>query len=149
MLSSPTRTRLLLVEDNPAHAELIRRTLGLATAQVEITHITDGEAAIDYLQRHGPRADSEDMPLPELILLDLRLPKQDGFEVLRTIRADPALAHIPVVILSSSSAEHDIWQAYTLHANSYLVKPFSFSEFVALMTSFNAYWLEWNQFSHP
>lgn len=144
--ANPRLTRILLVEDNFAHAELIRRTLALAQAQAEITHVADGEAAIDFLHRQGAYTHLIAAPLPQLILLDLRLPKCDGFDVLRAVRANPALTRIPIIVLSSSAAEHDIGQAYALRANSYLIKPFSFSDFTTLMGSLTTYWLYWNTF---
>jgi CheY-like chemotaxis protein len=108
--------------------------------------VEDGQEALDYLYRKGKYKDTDQSPLPNLILLDLRLPKVDGLEVLKTIKADPALSSIPVVILTTSPAESDMVKAYKYNANSYLVKPVDFSKFNQLMNTFGYYWIVWNQY---
>jgi two-component system, response regulator len=135
---------ILLVEDNEAHAELVIR--GMRDQQVanRIHHVQDGEQALDYLFMRGAYADPEKNPRPNLILLDLRLPKVDGLEVLTTIKTTPALLRIPVVILTSSDAENDIARSYDHHANSYVVKPLDFKTFTKLMKDLGFYWLGWN-----
>ena len=135
---------ILLVEDNEAHAELVIR--GLRDQQVanRIHHVTDGEQALDYLFHRGAFADIREHPRPNLVLLDLRLPKVDGLEVLRTIKTSPALLRLPVVILTSSDAESDIAKSYDYHANSYVVKPLDFKTFTSLMKDLGFYWLGWN-----
>jgi two-component system, response regulator len=135
---------ILLVEDNDAHAELVIR--GMRDQQVanRIHHVVDGEQALDYLFQRGAYADPEKNPRPNLVLLDLRLPRVDGLEVLRTIKTTPALVRIPVVILTSSDAESDIARSYDYHANSYLVKPLDFKTFTRLMKDLGFYWLGWN-----
>ncbi len=138
---------ILLVEDDPDHAELITRSLEDNLVAHRIHHVLDGEAALDYLFRRGVYADAEKSPRPHLILLDLRLPKIDGQEVLREIKADAELRRIPVVILTTSEAESDIARAYGNHANSYLVKPVEFAKFGQMMGDLGFYWLVWNQ--HP
>ena len=107
--------------------------------------MADGQAAIDYLYRKEAFADPLASPRPGVILLDLRLPKVDGLEVLKTIKSDPGLATIPVVVLTTSAAEADMVKAYDLHANSYLVKPVDFPQFVALLDTLGYYWLAWNE----
>jgi CheY-like chemotaxis protein len=136
---------ILLVEDEPAHAEIVRRNLeGLRVAN-HIVHVPDGQAALDYLYRKGGYVDPGSSPVPELILLDLRLPKVDGLEVLRIVKSDERLSPIPVVILTTSAAEADITRAYSSKANSYLVKPVDIAQFVKLMETLGYYWLVWNE----
>lgn len=131
-----------MVEDNPDHAELIRRTLQTHELSCQIVHLSDGDAAVDHLLA----SENAGSPfLPDLILLDLRLPRRSGIEVLRIIRERPALTHIPVVVLTTSASADDIRDAYHLHANSYLVKPFDFQEFRALLVDMGIYWLFWNE----
>lgn len=138
---------ILLVEDNPSHTELIRRSLQDHRVANHIYHVSDGEAALNYLFHREPYADVERNPRPHLILLDLRLPKVDGLEVLREIKSYEALCRIPVVIVTTSEAERDMLQAYDNHANSYLVKPVDFDQFTQLMNNLGFYWLGWNR--HP
>ncbi|MDR3669351.1 MAG: response regulator [Holophaga sp.] len=139
---------ILLVEDEPAHAEIVRRNLEDFRVANRIVHLSDGQAALDYLFRQGSYADAQAFPLPGMVLLDLRLPKVDGLEVLRTVKADPALSRIPVVILTTSAAESDMARAYECQANSYLVKPVDLADFSSLMETFGFYWLAWNQYPH-
>jgi CheY-like chemotaxis protein len=138
---------ILLVEDDAAHAEIVRRNFEELRVANRLMHVADGQAALDYLYRRGGFADPTSSPRPGLILLDLRLPKVDGLEVLRTIKTDPDLMRIPVVILTTSSIEADMARAYDSHANSYLTKPVDYRQFVALMESLGYYWLAWNR--HP
>lgn len=138
---------ILLVEDDPAHAEIVRRNFEKSRIANNLIHVPDGQEALDYLYCRGSYSDLPQPLRPGLILLDLRLPKVDGLEVLRTIKADVELSQIPVVILTTSAAESDIARAYDSHANSYLVKPVDFSQFVELMEVLGYYWLVWNR--HP
>ena len=135
---------ILLVEDNEAHAELVIR--GMRDQQVanKIHHVVDGEQALDYLFQRGAYADTDKNPRPNFVLLDLRLPRVDGLEVLHTIKTTPSLMRIPVVILTSSDAESDIAKSYDYHANSYVVKPLDFKTFTKLMKDLGFYWLGWN-----
>ncbi len=143
---APTEpTVVLLVEDNPDHEELIRRALDERRAPVSLHVARHGEEALDYLLRRGAWRDSAHSPRPRLVLLDLRLPRADGFEVLEAIKADPSLADIPVVILTTSDSEQDIARAYERHANSYLVKPADHVRFSELVASVESYWLELNR----
>jgi CheY-like chemotaxis protein len=137
---------ILLVEDNPAHAELVKRTLEGHPVANRIIHISDGETALDYLFRRGAFADEEKSPRPHVVLLDLRLPRVDGLEILREIRTSDALEKLPVVILTTSEAEIDAARAYEYHANSFLVKPLDFDKFVRLMEDLGFYWLKWNYY---
>jgi len=139
---------ILLVEDDPAHAEIVRRNLEDFRVANRIVHVSDGQAALDYLFHQGIYADAEAFPRPGMVLLDLRIPKVDGLEVLRTTKADPDLNRIPIVILTTSSAESDMARAYECQANSYLVKPVDLPQFTALMDAFGFYWLAWNKFPY-
>ncbi|MBL0226540.1 MAG: response regulator [Geobacteraceae bacterium] len=136
---------ILLVEDNPDHAVLVMRSLGDFKVANRILHVEDGQAALDYLSGNGPYADRMTYPLPNLILLDLRLPKIDGLEVLREIKANAGLKPIPVVVLTTSDAEQDLTKAYEFGANSFLTKPIDFLEFTSLMRDLGFYWLAWNK----
>lgn len=136
---------VLLVEDNPAHAEIIFRLMRNWCFACRIYHVSDGEEALDYLHRHGAYADSLQHPMPHLVLLDLRLPKIDGLEVLKRIKSSEDLRMLPVVVLSSSQAEGDIAAVYRLNANSYLVKPMDYKQFVTLIETLGLYWLTLNR----
>ena len=135
---------ILLVEDNEDHAELVKR--GMRDEQVASTihHVPDGEKALDYLFNRGPYSDRTTNPRPNLVLLDLRLPRIDGIDVLKTIKSTPELLRIPVVVLTSSEAESDIVQSYDNHANSYIVKPLDFKSFTRLLKDLGTYWISWN-----
>ena len=135
---------ILLVEDNPAHAELVIRNFEEHRVANQIHLVRDGEQALDYLFRRGKYADPQTSPRPHVVLLDLRLPKIDGLEVLSEIKSSAHLADLPVVILTTSSAEQDVARAYDCHANSYLVKPVDFEKFSDLMNDLGFYWLGWN-----
>jgi len=134
---------VLLVEDDPAHAELVLRNLEEHMESNRIIHLSDGESALDFLFHKGEYIDA---PQPHVVLLDLRLPKVNGLEVLRQIRASDDLHMIPVVILTTSEAEKDVERAYEYHANSYIVKPLDFERFNLLMKELGYYWLGWNHY---
>ena len=136
---------ILLVEDDTDHAELVIRSFQDHRVANRIYHVPDGEAALDYLFRRGDYASPEKSPRPHLILLDLRLPRIDGLEVLKEIKEDEKLRCIPVVILTTSEAESDLARAYDCHTNSYLVKPIDFAKFTQLMKDLGFYWLCWNR----
>jgi CheY-like chemotaxis protein len=138
---------LLLVEDDADHAELVRRCLAEHVPAVGMHHVSDGQAALDYLQRAGPFANPAGSPRPDLILLDLRLPLVDGLTVLSRIKSSPELMDIPVVVLTTSDAERDVARAYEAHANSYLVKPMDFARFDTMVHDLGLYWVGWNR--HP
>ena len=138
------RLYILVVEDNPDHTELIRRALAEQSSRLHLSTVQDGEAALDYLLRRGAYHREETSPRPHLILLDLRLPKVDGFQVIREVKESPDLRRIPVVVLTTSAAEADMRHAYAEHANSYLVKPVDFQKFVELVGWVEKYWLEEN-----
>lgn len=136
---------VLLVEDDPAHAEIVRRNLENARVANQLFWVKDGQEALDYLRRTGNYASLAGTLYPNLVLLDLRLPKIDGLEVLRTIKSDAALKIIPVVIMTTSAAEIDIVRAYQNYANSYVVKPLDLGQFTALLDTLGYYWLVWNE----
>ncbi|MEW6348700.1 MAG: response regulator [Thermodesulfobacteriota bacterium] len=136
---------ILLVEDNPDHAELIMRSLEEHRVANRVYHTPDGEAALDYLFQKGRYCDPASCPRPHLILLDLRLPRIDGLEVLRNIKSSAELRRIPVVALTTSESERDMAGAYNRHVNSYVVKPVDFSKFNKLMDDLGFYWLAWNR----
>lgn len=140
--------QILLVEDELAHAEIVRRNLADFRVANQVTHLADGQAALDHLQATNAKDGHPARPRPDLILLDLRLPKVDGIDVLRFLKADPELRKIPTIILTTSKAEQDILRAYDCGASSYLVKPMDFAQFASLMEGFGFYWLLWNQFPH-
>ncbi len=136
---------ILLVEDEPGHAELVKRNLRRHRVVNALLHVEDGEQALDYLYQRGDFTDPETSPRPHLILLDLRLPKRDGIEVLQEIKANASLQSIPAVVLTTSDAETDIAKAYEARANSYLVKPVDFGKFWQLVEDLGFYWLAWNR----
>lgn len=136
---------ILLVEDNIAHAELVKRILAEHRIANEVIHVFDGEAALDYLFKREQFANDVTVKRPHLVLLDLRLPKIDGLQVLTEIKSSEMLKRLPVVILTSSNAEEDITRAYNFHANSYLVKPDDFKKFTEMLNNLGFYWLIWNQ----
>lgn len=129
---------ILLVEDNDADVELTREAFREAKIH-NILHVAnDGAEALDYLYRRGKFTDAS---LPDMILLDLNLPRKDGREVLQVIKADDSLKMIPVVILTSSSAEKDVVRTYSLNANCYVVKPVDFDQFMEVIRSIEDFWL--------
>ena len=136
---------VLLIEDNSDHAELVMRTIKNHRIPTRIQHLSDGEIALDYLLRRNTFSDPEKSPRPHMVLLDLRLPRVDGLEVLRIVKQDVDLRQIPVVILTTSEAERDVQAAYDNHVNSYLVKPAGFEEFSSMMNDLGTYWLQWNK----
>jgi CheY-like chemotaxis protein len=131
--------RILLVEDNANDAELTLEALSEHNLVNEVDLVTDGAQALDYLYRRGKYAGSEDGNLA-VILLDLKLPKVDGLEVLRVIKSDDRLKYVPVVVLTSSREERDVIESYRLGVNAYVVKPVNFSEFINAVKELGAFW---------
>ena len=136
--------RILLVEYNHAHAEMVKRNFADNSLRNVLDHVDDGEKAMDYLHKRGAYADLGEDSTPHLVLLDLRLPKVDGLDVLETIKTTESLKRIPVVILTTSRAESDVTSAYQRRANSYLVKPMDFDKYTTMMDEMSRYWLGWN-----
>ncbi|MBF8285995.1 MAG: transcriptional regulator [Anaerolineales bacterium] len=130
---------ILMVEDNPGDVRLAQEALREAKVRNHIHVLTDGVEALAYLRRQGRYANAS---RPDVILLDLNLPKKDGREVLAEIKVDPNLLRIPVVILTSSEAEEDILKAYNLHANAYVAKPVGLEQFMAVVRQIEGFWLE-------
>lgn len=133
---------ILLVEDDPGDQELTRRALLGGEVAHELHVVEDGEEALDYLFRRGRYADASNCPVPELILLDLNLPKLNGKQVLEQIQNDPTLRRIPVVILTTSQQEKDIQQCYDSGASSYIVKPVAIDDFIRMVHCIDEYWFE-------
>ena len=131
--------RILLVEDNPNDAELTMEALSEHNLANEVDRANDGAEALDYLFQRGAFAGREDGNLA-VILLDLKLPKVDGLEVLRTIKSDERLKYIPVVVLTSSREESDLVESYRLGVNAYVVKPVNFTEFISAVKEVGAFW---------
>lgn len=136
---------ILLVEDDQNDVLLLQRAFQKAGFKNALKVVRDGEQAIGYLSGRGIYANRERFPLPFLVLLDLRMPGMDGFEVLQWARADPDLKRLLVVVLTSSNLQVDVDRAYELGANSYLVKPVEFDEMVAMIQRFKIYWSEINR----
>jgi two-component system response regulator len=138
-------TEILLVEDNPHDAEMTIRAMKKYNLANKLVHLTDGEAALDFLLGKGKYAGRELLNNPRLVLLDLKMPKVDGIEVLRAIRANESTKMIPVVVLTSSKEDPDIAECYRLGVNSYVVKPVDFGDFIKAVTELGLYWLLLNQ----
>jgi len=136
---------ILLVEDNPDDAELTLRAFEKSPVVNEVVLARDGQEALDYLFRSGAHAERAPERAPEVVLLDLKLPKVEGLEVLRKIRADERTRRLPVVVLTSSTEERDLIASYDLGANSFVRKPVDFSEFVEASRQLGSYWLLLNQ----
>jgi len=136
---------ILLVEDNPDDVVLDLRALKKCGIHNEVVVATDGAEALDYLFGTGSHAGRDPSQMPSLILLDLKLPKVDGLEVLRRLRGDARTRLIPVVILTSSREEQDIVTSYDLGANSYIRKPVDFDQFMAVVCNLGMYWLLYNE----
>jgi CheY-like chemotaxis protein len=129
---------ILLVEDSLADVRLTEEAFRDAKVLNRMSVVTDGAEAMQFLRREGPHADA---PRPDLILLDLNLPRKDGREVLKEIKDDPNLRRIPVVVLTTSRAEEDVLKAYNLHANCYITKPVDFTQFILVVRSIEGFWL--------
>lgn len=129
---------ILLVEDNPGDADLAKEALEGSKLRNNLSHVLDGEEAVAFLRKEGEYANA---PRPDLILLDLNLPKKDGREVLADIKKDDNLKRIPVVILTTSRAEEDVLKTYNLHANCYITKPIDLNQFLKVVKSIEDFWL--------
>ena len=136
---------ILLVEDNPSDAELALRALKKNNLANNVTRVYDGEEALDFIFARGMFQERKRENSPKVILLDLKLPKIDGLEVLRIIKADPVAKIIPVVVLTSSTEEKDMIESYRLGVNSYIVKPVDFDKFADSVREIGLYWLLLNE----
>ncbi|HDY65131.1 MAG TPA: response regulator [Phycisphaerae bacterium] len=133
---------ILLVEDDPGDQELTRRALKESKICNELCLVEDGEEAMDYLFRRGRFEAPSDSPRPDLILLDLNLPRVDGREVMKQLSADPDLRIIPVVVLTTSKQEEDIIRSYELGCNSFITKPVDLNQFIEVVKHLEEYWFE-------
>ena len=133
-----TEAEVLLVDDNPADIDLTREVLGNSKRHFHVTAVNDGEEAMSFLRCKGQYAAA---PRPDIIVLDLNLPRKDGREVLAEVRSDPALAGIPVVVFTTSQAASDVNRSYELGANCYLRKPGNLADFTAVVQSMGDFWL--------
>ena len=130
---------ILMIDDNPGDIWLTQQALQECKINNHLHYIEDGEEAIAYLRRDGVYAQAT---RPDLVLLDLNLPKRSGFEVLAEIKSNPQLKHIPVVILTTSQAEKDIMQSYNLHANAYITKPIELDQFIEIVSAIESFWFQ-------
>lgn len=147
MMLNLNEIEILIVEDNPNDAEMAIRAFKKNNLTNHILVVGDGEEALDFIFSSGKYADREKTNLPKIILLDLKLPKIDGLEVLKVIKANQDTKIIPVIMLTSSKEESDILRSYELGVNSYIVKPVDFDKFVEAIRDLGLYWLLLNQ--HP
>ena len=129
---------ILLVEDSPSDTDLTVEALSAGKVANRLSIVEDGVQAMEFLHRQGRYADA---PRPDLILLDLNLPRKDGREVLAEVKADESLRNIPIVVLTTSQAEQDVLRAYSLHANCYVTKPVDFGQFIEVIRSIEDFWL--------
>ena len=138
MTDGRSPVEILLVEDNPGDERLTREALKEGKVYNNLHWVKDGVEAMEFLYRRGKYKDA---PRPDIILLDLNLPKKDGREVLQEIKADDALKRIPVVVLTTSKAEEDVLKTYDLHANCYVTKPVDLEKFIVVVRSIDVFWL--------
>jgi len=142
---SVTAFTVLYVEDDPNDVFLLQRAFQKAGVDVALASVGDGLEAEDYLAGRGAYGDRAKHPLPSLVLLDLKLPKKSGLEVLEWLRGQPDLRVIPVIVLTSSQDRGDVWRAYELGANSYLVKPAQIGTLVDIVKALSGYWMTYNK----
>lgn len=140
-MSTHAEFEVLLVEDNPRDAELTLRALNKRNLANKVIHVKDGQEALDWLFGTGSHAGRDPCSHPKVVLLDLKLPKVSGMEVLRAIRADERTRLMPVVVMTSSPEQKDVIQSYELGVNSYVVKPVDFESFSTAVASLGYYWL--------
>lgn len=136
---------ILMVEDNPDDQELIRMAMEESRIANELIILEDGVEALDYLFGTGPHTEGPLPKLPQLVLLDLKLPRLGGLEVLKQLRTNPRTALLPVVVMTTSNEEEDILSSYRLHCNSYIRKPVEFSQFAEAVRNLGLYWLVLNE----
>lgn len=144
-MSNFNEVEILLVEDNPEDAELTMRALRTRNLANRLHHVEDGAAALDFLFGRGQFAARDVNTRPKVVLLDLKLPKVDGLEVLRAIKEDPRTRDVPVVVITSSREDRDLDEAYRLGANSYVVKPVDFNQFSEAVGQLGLYWVLINE----
>lgn len=137
-----TSTLILLADDDEDDRELTRDALEYARLANELRHVVDGQELMDYLRHEGAYANPADAPRPGIILLDLNMPRMDGREALTAIKADPALRQIPVVVLTTSKDEEDIFRTYDLGVSGFVTKPVTFEALVEVVRTWGRYWFE-------
>jgi CheY-like chemotaxis protein len=142
------QVEILLAEDNPRDAEMTMRALRKINFLNKVHWVKDGEEALNYLMRTGEYSDRDAGNSPKLILLDIKMPKVDGIEVLRRVKSNDKLKGIPVVVMTSSNEERDIFESYQLGVNSYIVKPVEFGAFVETVAQIGLYWMLTNRAPH-
>jgi CheY-like chemotaxis protein len=144
-MSTPESAIILLVDDREDDVFLIRKAFRTAGLNNPLYTVNDGEQAVAYLMGEGPFSNRAEYPLPDLILLDLKMPRLDGFEVLSWIRNQPGIRALPVIVLTSSEELRDVNRAYELGANSFLVKPLDFENSVSLLSTVQKYWIRFSK----
>ena len=142
-MNTPTKPiTILMADDSEDDRMMTREALQDSFVINDLREVEDGEELMDYLQRRGTYADPESSPRPGLILLDLNMPRKSGQEALAEIKADPQLRRIPIIVLTTSDAEHDILRSYDLGVSSFITKPVTFDGLVEIMKAFGKYWIE-------
>jgi len=144
-MSEPSVVEILLVEDNPSDAEMTKRALRKHNLESRVHWVKDGAEALDYLMCTGAYAARDANQQPKLVLLDIKMPKVDGIEVLRRMKSEPNTREIPVVVMTSSDEEQDVSQSYQLGVNSYIVKPIQFGAFLDTVAKIGLYWVLTNR----
>ncbi|MBH8566440.1 response regulator [Nostoc sp. CENA67] len=142
MKGRQTTVTILMADDDDEDGMLVREALAESQLPIELYIVRNGEELLDYLYNRGQYTDIKIAPRPGLILLDLNMPKKHGLEVLKDIKTDPYLRRIPVVVLTTSGAEEDIYHTYDLGANSFIIKPVTFTSLVEVITAIGKYWFE-------
>lgn len=135
--NSNTKPRILLVEDNPGDIRLTQEALKESNMDIHLDVVSDGEQAIDFLMKKGKYAEAV---RPHIILLDLNLPKKNGIEILKEVKVHDSLKKIPIIVLTTSDADHDITKAYSLNANCYILKPVDFDDFAKVIRLVETFW---------
>jgi CheY-like chemotaxis protein len=145
LVDKPAHLELLLVEDDPGDVAMTREALGESKLLINLKVVSNGEDAVAYLRKDPPYADAT---RPDIVILDLNLPRLSGQEVLAKIKSDPDLLHIPVVVLTTSKAEEDILRSYQLHANAYVAKPIGFDSFISVVHQIDQFFFSIVQLPH-
>ncbi len=139
---------ILLVEDNPTDVEIIKEAFSVGKVKNNLYCVRDGQEALDFMYHENEFSDASKAPRPDLILLDLNMPRVNGIEVLEKIKKDKELLKIPVIILTSSDRDRDVCESYNLGANSFITKPVEFPRFIEVVTSIQDYWLVITKIPH-
>ena len=140
---------ILLVDDNETDVKITLRAFSKAKAKMNIYIAGDGQEALDFIYHKGKYQEKKNFPRPDLILLDIKMPKLDGFEVLKNLKGDPQYNFIPIIILTSSKNEEDVIKSYKNGAASFIPKPINYEDFVKVVDGFNFYWFSINKLPNP